>query len=46
MGKRRSVTISGAEGPLDGCSTRAEVLIVEAVEAPTVGLKCRLTGGR
>ncbi|MFJ3365717.1 HNH endonuclease family protein [Streptomyces anthocyanicus] len=32
--------------PSDGCNTRAEVLISEAVEPPTVGPKCRLTGGR
>ncbi|MGW0655708.1 hypothetical protein ACWD4T_44330 [Streptomyces umbrinus] len=31
--------------PTDGCSTRAEVLISEAVEAPEVGPGCRLTGG-
>ncbi|MGW8745963.1 HNH endonuclease family protein [Streptomyces sp. NPDC055794] len=36
---------SGAD-PSDGCNTRAEVLIEEAVEPPTVGPKCRLTGGR
>ncbi|MFF8572697.1 HNH endonuclease family protein [Streptomyces sp. NPDC015408] len=36
---------SGAD-PSDGCNTRAEVLIAEAVEPPTVGPKCRLTGGR
>jgi hypothetical protein len=29
----------------DGCSTRAEVLIAEAVEAPLVGPGCKLTGG-
>ncbi|MFF0516881.1 HNH endonuclease family protein [Streptomyces sp. NPDC004250] len=32
--------------PTDGCNTRAEVLITEAVEPPTVGPRCRLTGGR
>ncbi|WP_226487470.1 HNH endonuclease family protein [Streptomyces parvulus] len=32
--------------PSDRCNTRAEVLIAEAVEPPTVGPKCRLTGGR
>ncbi|MFF3489246.1 HNH endonuclease family protein [Streptomyces sp. NPDC002701] len=32
--------------PSDGCNTRAEVLITEAVEAPAVGPNCRLTGGR
>ncbi|WP_122614675.1 HNH endonuclease family protein [Streptomyces sp. Tu 4128] len=36
---------SGAN-PSDGCNTRAEVLIAEAVEPPTVGPKCRLTDGR
>ncbi|MDQ0946234.1 hypothetical protein QFZ24_000157 [Streptomyces phaeochromogenes] len=32
--------------PTDGCNTRAEVLISEAVDAPEVGAGCRLTGGR
>ncbi|KPI20064.1 protein of unknown function DUF1524 RloF [Actinobacteria bacterium OV450] len=31
--------------PSDGCNTRAEVLIAEAVEAPEVGPGCTLTGG-
>ncbi|MEU5975510.1 HNH endonuclease family protein [Streptomyces sp. NPDC047315] len=31
--------------PTDGCNTRHEVLIAEAVEAPTVGARCALTGG-
>jgi hypothetical protein len=30
----------------DGCDTREEVLIAEAVRHPTVGSSCRLTGGR
>ncbi|GAA1239837.1 HNH endonuclease family protein [Kitasatospora nipponensis] len=30
----------------DGCNTRKEVIIAEAVEAPTVGPGCSLTGGR
>lgn len=30
----------------DGCNTRYEVLIAEAVKAPSVGTGCRLTGGR
>jgi hypothetical protein len=30
----------------DGCNTRAEVLISEAVEPPAVGSNCRVTGGR
>ncbi|MFG2961498.1 DUF1524 domain-containing protein [Streptomyces sp. NPDC048291] len=29
----------------DGCNTRAEVLLEEAVNAPEVGPKCALTGG-
>lgn len=29
----------------DGCNTRAEVLIAEAVVAPTVGAGCKLSGG-
>ncbi|WP_331763565.1 HNH endonuclease family protein (plasmid) [Streptomyces hirsutus] len=32
--------------PSDGCNTRAEVLLAEAVDAPAVGPGCRLTGGR
>jgi hypothetical protein len=32
--------------PADGCNTRNEVLLDEAVEPPTVGPGCRLTGGR
>ncbi|MEU2226439.1 HNH endonuclease family protein [Streptomyces sp. NPDC018347] len=30
----------------DGCNTRAEVLLAEAVEQPTVTGRCTLTGGR
>ena len=30
----------------DGCDTRAEVLIEEAVTKPKVGTKCLLTGGK
>ncbi|WP_406729520.1 HNH endonuclease family protein [Streptomyces sp. GD-15H] len=36
---------TGAD-PSDGCNTRAEVLLSEAVEPPMVGPGCRLTGGR
>jgi hypothetical protein len=35
---------TGAD-PDDGCNTRAEVLIAEALEAPTTGAGCRLSGG-
>ncbi|MFG3250990.1 HNH endonuclease family protein [Streptomyces sp. NPDC048187] len=37
---------NSADDPSDGCSTRNEVLITEAVKPPTVGPRCRLTGGR
>ncbi|WP_328941846.1 HNH endonuclease family protein [Streptomyces sp. NBC_00250] len=30
----------------DGCDTRSEVLLAEAVDAPAAGTGCRLTGGR
>jgi hypothetical protein len=33
------------DNPADGCNTRAEVLIHEAIASPTVGPGCRLTGG-
>ncbi|MBT2539664.1 HNH endonuclease [Streptomyces sp. ISL-44] len=33
------------DNPTDGCNTRAEVLIAEAVEAPVVGARCALSGG-
>lgn len=32
--------------PSDGCNTRAEVLLAEAVEAPQVAAGCKLSGGR
>ncbi|MGW1116929.1 hypothetical protein ACWD5B_07450 [Streptomyces tanashiensis] len=31
--------------PADGCSTRKEVILAEAVEAPQVASGCQLTGG-
>ncbi|MFC7993999.1 HNH endonuclease family protein [Streptomyces pilosus] len=34
------------DDPSDGCNTRAEVLLSEAVEPPLVEPGCRLTGGR
>ncbi len=36
---------TGAD-PSDGCNTRAEVLLAEAVAPPVVGPGCRLSGGR
>ncbi|MER8226133.1 HNH endonuclease family protein [Streptomyces sp. NPDC094143] len=37
---------NAGDDPTDGCHTRAEVLLHEAVEAPAVGANCRLEGGR
>jgi hypothetical protein len=36
---------NAGDDPADGCNTRNEVLIHEAIEPPTVGPSCRLTGG-
>ncbi len=36
---------NSGENATDGCNTRAEVLIAEAVVAPVVGAGCKLTGG-
>ncbi|MFJ1961826.1 HNH endonuclease family protein [Streptomyces massasporeus] len=36
---------NAGDDPADRCSTRNEVLIAEATEAPVVGPRCRLTGG-
>ncbi|MET9110337.1 HNH endonuclease family protein [Streptomyces zhihengii] len=33
------------DDPTDGCNTRQEVLLAEAVVAPTVGPNCTITGG-
>ncbi|MGW1963599.1 hypothetical protein ACWCPD_25615 [Streptomyces sp. NPDC001935] len=32
--------------PTDGCATRKEVILAEALEAPAIGAQCALTGGR
>jgi hypothetical protein len=37
---------SWTDADRDGCNTRHEVLIAEAVGAPQVGVRCALTGGR
>ncbi|MEU6339166.1 HNH endonuclease family protein [Streptomyces cellulosae] len=37
---------NSGDDPDDGCNTRGEVLLAEAVEPPTVGPRCRLSGGR
>lgn len=36
---------NAGDNPADGCNTRAEVLIHEAIAPPVVGPGCRLTGG-
>ncbi|MEU0982991.1 HNH endonuclease family protein [Streptomyces griseus] len=36
---------NAGENATDGCNTRNEVLLAEAVVAPTVGAGCKLTGG-
>ncbi|GAA2616310.1 HNH endonuclease family protein [Streptomyces roseoviolaceus] len=36
---------NAGDNPADGCHTRSEVLIHEAIEPPAVGPNCRLTGG-
>ncbi|MFJ4689516.1 HNH endonuclease family protein [Streptomyces sp. NPDC091377] len=36
---------NAGENATDGCNTRAEVLIAEAVEAPTVLAGCKISGG-
>jgi hypothetical protein len=37
---------NAGDDPTDGCNTRAEVLLHEAIEPPAVGPGCRLAGGR
>ncbi|MEU2899617.1 HNH endonuclease family protein [Streptomyces sp. NPDC006967] len=37
---------NAGDNPSDGCNTRSEVLLDEAVEQPAVGPGCRLAGGR
>lgn len=37
---------NAGKNPADGCNTRAEVLLSEAVEQPQVLTGCKLSGGR
>lgn len=46
QGYDRSLFPHWADTDRDGCNTRAEVLIEEAVVMPEVGERCRLSGGQ
>ncbi|MFD5143091.1 hypothetical protein [Streptomyces sp. NPDC058401] len=44
-GYRRELYPHWKDDDMNGCSARNDVLIAEAIEAPTVGAGCTITGG-
>ena len=45
-GYKRNAFKHWIDADKNGCNTRVEVLIAEAIEKPKVGTKCKLTGGK
>ena len=45
-GYKRSAFKHWVDADRNGCNSRAEVLIAEAIEKPMIGPKCKLSGGK